>query len=499
VQVQVQVQVQGVGVGGMVKRADTGEGKRERERRRRPRSLIGRVPFDVVEDRTDETLTSYAGLPLALKAFTSLTLDRAAKRHLLLKERDQGPSDVEWATVATMVHVVGGDSPAELDQLKQESGLARAWPLLERVSQRSLRDHLARFDDPSSPRAEQGKATIVSESEGLRGLGAVRDHLVHQVQRRRRVRRATIDVDASIIESSKRAALAHYDHGRGYQPIFAYWAEQRLIVCDQFRDGNVPASFEIGPFTLAAFDALPPTVEERFFRSDSAGYDHKLLRELDRRGILFAVSADMCDPIRAECRALPSGEWRPVRNAEGRKTDREVAEVVFVPDDASKIARQGEKAFRYIVVRIPTKEKQLDLFDPAPDGYRYFAIVTNRTESPEEINRWQRERCGSVEVAIDFLKNDTGAGVMTSQKPGANAAWLRYGVIAMNLLEAIKVLFPERAALELAFARPSTIRRRLVQVGGRFIRHANRLMLVVAGGLGALFHAIHASAQAAFG
>jgi hypothetical protein len=463
------------------------------------RSLTGLVPFEVAEERNDPALTSYAGIALALAAFTSLTLDLAAKKHLRLKERDQGPTDVEWATLATMVHVAGGDSPAELDRLKEEDGLVRVWPLLERVSQRSLRDYLARFDDPALPRAEQGKARILPETEGLQGLAAVRDHLVEEVQRRRRVASATLDVDASIIESWKRTALFHYDGGRGYQPLFAYWAEQRLIVRDQFRDGNVPASYEIGPFTLAAFDALPASVKERYFRSDSAGYDHKLLRELDRRGIRFAVSADVCEGIRNECRALPPGDWKPVCNAAGRTTDREVSEIVYVPDEASKIAREGERAFRYIVVRIPVKERQLELFEPAPDGYKYFAIVTNRTESPEAINRWQRERCGSVEVAIDLLKNDTGAGVMTSQKPGANAAWLRYGVIALNLLEAMKILFPREVAMLHAFSRPSTIRRRVVQVAGRFVRHARKLLLLLGGGLAPLFAASVEAARSAFG
>jgi hypothetical protein len=465
----------------------------------RTRSLTGLKPFEVAGDRSDPTLTSYAGVALALRAFTSLTLDRAVKTHLRLKERDQGPTDVEWATVATMVHIAGGDSPAEIERLKEEDGLVRVWPLLLRVSQRSLRDHLARFDDATLPRAEQGKATVVPESKGLQALAAVRDHLVHEVQRRRRVKTATLDVDASIIESWKKAALFHYDGGKGYQPLFAYWAEQRLIVRDQFRDGNVPAGYEIGPFTLAAFDALPASVTERYFRSDTAGYDHKLLRELDRRSVKFAVSADICDAIRKECRALPPDAWKPISNAAGRVTDREVAEIVYVPDDASKIARSGERAFRYIVIRIPTKERQLELFEPAPDGYKYFAIVTNRTESPEEINRWQRERCGSVEVALDFLKNDTGAGVMTSQKPGANAAWLRYGVIAMNLLEAMKILFPTDVAMLHAFSRPSTIRRRVVQVAGRFVRHAGKLVLLVGAGLAPLFAATLAAARIAPG
>ena len=73
--------------------------------------------------------------------------------------------------------------------------------------------------------------------------------------RRRRI--ATIDQDATIIESHKEAALAHYEGGRGYQPMVAVWAEADLVVADEFRDGNVPAKQD--PLTCAqmAFAALP--------------------------------------------------------------------------------------------------------------------------------------------------------------------------------------------------------------------------------------------------
>lgn len=449
-----------------------------------PRALTGLLPFTVAQDREDATLTSYAGIPLAVRAFSILGLDRIARKELLLKERDRGPTDAQWAALGTMIHLAGGESPAELDRLKEERGLVRAWPLLDRVSARSFRDHLARFDDAGAPRSVQGRATIVPETPGLAALGAVRDGAVHEVQRRRPVRSATIECDASIIESWRRSALFHYDGGKGYQPLFAYWVEQRLIVRDQFRDGNVPAGFDMTSFVLATFDGLPGEVKDLHFRSDSAAYDHELLRALDRRGIRFAVSADVGDAIRRECRALEPEAWKRLRDREGKETDREVSETAYVPEES--VTKPGEKPFRYIVVRIRLKERQLELFEKAVDGYLYFAIVTNREGTPEEINNWQRERCGSIEVAIDFLKNDTGAGVMTSQKFGANAAWLRYGVIALNLLEAMKVLFPRELAALHAFSRPETMRRRFVQRAGRFIRHAGKLVLLLASGLSPL-------------
>ena len=71
---------------------------------------------------------------------------------------------------------------------------------------------------------------------------------------------ATVDQDATIIESHKQAAYCHYDEGRGYQPMVAVWAETDLVLADEFRDGNVPAKQD--PLTCAklAFAALPETI-----------------------------------------------------------------------------------------------------------------------------------------------------------------------------------------------------------------------------------------------
>ena len=52
---------------------------------------------------------------------------------------------------------------------------------------------------------------------------------------------ATIDLDATVIESWKKQAQPTYQGGKGYQPVLASWAEMDLVVADEFRGGNVPA------------------------------------------------------------------------------------------------------------------------------------------------------------------------------------------------------------------------------------------------------------------
>lgn len=81
---------------------------------------------------------------------------------------------------------------------------------------------------------------------------------------------ATVDVDATVIESWKREAKATYEGGNGYQPMLALWAEMNVVLADQFRDGNVPAIQDPLSAARRAFAALPETVEERYFRGDAA-------------------------------------------------------------------------------------------------------------------------------------------------------------------------------------------------------------------------------------
>ena len=52
--------------------------------------------------------------------------------------------------------------------------------------------------------------------------------------------------------------------------MIALWAEADLIVADQFRHGNVTAKQEPLSCARMAFEALPDTVDERYFRGDSA-------------------------------------------------------------------------------------------------------------------------------------------------------------------------------------------------------------------------------------
>jgi hypothetical protein len=306
-------------------------------------------------------------------------------------------------------------------------------------------------------------------------LGRVNEALVQRVQRVHPVGTATLDLDASIHPCDKRAALRAYDGSRGYQPVAVYWVEQRLVLKDQFRDGNVPAGMGNGPVLQQALAALPSGVTQRFVRGDSAVYEQPLMRALDRDGVGFAISADMTPALRAEIDRLPAQAWQPLaaRDGSAGEPGRMWAEVAYVPDDPT--ARKGERPYRYLAIRLPPRPVQLDLFEPAP-GPEYVAVVTNREGPGDVLIHWHREKCGTVEHVHDWLKHDLGCQYFPSGAFGANAAWYRLGILALNLHQALAwVALPASWRSH----RVKTVRLWLWTVAGRVVRHARRWVVVV--------------------
>lgn len=431
--------------------------------------------FVYATERSDEGVTGLTGLPLAIEAFHALGLYEASKREVHVKERDRGPGEADWVELLVMLHLVGGTSLEDLRVFKQDDGLCRLWKTPTETSARSALDFLCRFHDPELEMSRPGKAVIVPETEGLRGLGRVNAHLLAEVQRRHPVKTATLDVDASVHPCDKKEALFAYEHGRAYQPVAVLWKEQGLIVHDEFRDGNVPAAMGNVGVLEAALEKLPEGLSEIYVRADTALYEHKLLRFLDRRGVKFAISADLTRELRKEIEKLDEKAWQRLAPREGceAKEERWWAEVPFVPEEPE--AHKGERPFRYLAIRLPPRLVQLDLFEKSEDA-RYVAIVTNRDLPGPELIHWQREKCGTIEQIHDSLKHDVGARLFPSGKFGANAAWYRIAILALNLFVAIKhIALPEECHSE----RLSTARFRFFNRAGRVIRHARRYMIVL--------------------
>ncbi len=112
----------------------------------------------------------------------------------------------------------------------------------------------------------------------MKGLRKVNADLVGFVQSRSPQTEATLDMDATLVETRKHEALPSYKKYRAYQPLITYWSEAELIVHSEFSDGNVPAGHQQLRVLVEAQQHLSTRVEKVMLRSDTAGYQLELLR-----------------------------------------------------------------------------------------------------------------------------------------------------------------------------------------------------------------------------
>jgi hypothetical protein len=434
-----------------------------------------RLAFELDEVIDDSLITARAGMPLLVEAFRVSGAAGELERSVRLKERKRGLSVSQTVESLFVLWASGGERCEDLENLRKDTALAtligHAFP-----APQTARDFLDGFAQPALPLWQGERTTIPGEGERLQGLAKVNQRLIAFVQERRPQQTATIDLDATILESRKQSAERAWDGRTGYHPLIALWAEQDLILVDEFRDGNVRAGADnLRIIQSAAAAAKAAGAQQLLFRSDSAAYEQKTLRWLESEGHGYAISADMSQQLAAAIAALPASAWQPA----GEEADavRHWAEVVYVPTE-----RYAEKNAsvppRYLVMRIT--KKQGSLFADG-SNQRHYAIVTNRAD-PEggsglDLIAWQRGKGGTVEQAHHVLTNELAAEALPSAKFAANAAWFRLNVLLYNLLSLFKrVALPE----ELHNARPKRLRFVLLDGIGKVIRHAREMLLRLA-------------------
>jgi hypothetical protein len=446
--------------------------------------LQSKSPFEIDPRPLEEMSSPHAGLLAASRAFRSLRLPGLVEANLPLKTRQRGFTEGQMVESIVLLQTLGGDCPEDVKLLADDEclkrGLGYAAPKVTAV-----RSFLERFHDESlealRPKREEQKSFILPSSEPIRGLQQVQVGAVRQIAKLyagqgQAQTIATIDQDATIIQSHKQAALCHYEGGRGYQPMVAVWAEADLVLADEFRDGNVPARQE--PLTCAqmAFAALPDTIKERYFRGDSACHEKDLIawlkdpaRAQEPGGkIRFAISASMSPALVQEMSKVPEKDWQTYAT-EKEGTLRQWAEVPFVPGEAGE--KKDSQPLRYVGLRL-LKPQGL-LFADGSDRHHH-AVVTNLKWTGERLLNWHREKAGTVEHVHDEVKNALGGGHMPSQHFAANAAWFKLALLSYNITSAIKglCLAPDERT-----ARLKKFRLLLIHLAGRMSRFQCKLRL----------------------
>lgn len=440
--------------------------------------LLHKTPFVLDARPLIEATSPHAGALCVSRAFRALRLPELIGANLALRKRQRGFSEAQLIESISLLQTVGGECPHDLRLLIGDECLERGLGY-ELPSVTAVREFLERFHDPDleklRPEREVQKSFIFPSSGPVRALQEVQSGLVRRIaklyeKQGQPQKIATVDQDATIIESHKAAAYYHYEKGKGYQPMVAVWAEADLVLADEFRDGNVPAKQE--PLTCAklAFAALPETITERYFRGDSACHENELLdwlkhpdREQEPGGrIGFAVTAFNSEALAEALRKIKEADWKTF-GQEDDGTLRQWAEVDFVPGE--KYERKDSQPLRYVGLRL--LRPQGVLFKDGTDRH-FHAVVTNQKLDGGRLLDWHREKAGTVEHTHDEVKNQLGGGHVPSQRFGVNSVWFKISLLTYNMMSAIKGLCLEG---EERTARMKKLRLLLIHVAGRMNRN----------------------------
>ena len=475
----------------------------------------GVLPFNYEPEPTESGMTALAGLPAYLELAIVSGLTDSIQRHLgRLGLKTQGWTDTQIILSLVLLNLAGGDSIDDLRILEEDEGLVR---ILQRTGfsghpRKERREEKRRWRKgkkrtiPSPPavfrylsvfvneveesKRAMGKTYIPAPNEALKSLRQVNTDLLRFVQRKLSLPEATLEMDATIVATTKQDALYSYKGNQSFQPLSVRWGEVDLIAHTEFRDGNVPAAYQNLRVLKETLDELPEKINKVYFKSDTAAYQIELLRYCAEgknkrfKVIEFAVGADVTEEFKEAVAQVKEEDWHPLeRETGGRKvsTGQEWAEVCFVPAWAGLSKKSPD--YRYLAIRelltqreLPGMEVQLPFptLNRGEKQYKLFGLVTNRDMAGDQIIWWSRERCGKGEEMHAIMKHDLAGGRLPSAQFGANAAWWQIMILAFNLNSLMKHLaLPESWETK----RLKAVRFGLINLAGRVVDHSRQLYI----------------------
>lgn len=480
----------------------------------------GVLPFKYEKDKQGFGMTALGGLPAYLDLAYGAGIPRSIDKHVRIRAESQGWTDTEVIMSLVMLNLAGGDCVEDLNELEGDEGFCRIlgkavkhglsgkqrramgsrWRKEKRravPSPSAVFRYLQGFhEEDEEDLRQEGKAFIPRANEHLGGFRKVNRDFLSFVQKHNLQESATIDMDATLVQTHKREALCCYEGYKAYQPHNMWWSEQGLVLHTEFRDGNVPAGFEQLRVLKEGLRNLPEGVKQVRIRSDAAGYRHDLMRycELGKdRGfgrIEFAIGCPVTPEFKKAVGEVEESEWEVVsKKVKGKSepTRRQWAEVCYVPN-AIGCSKKGPE-YRYIAIREPMQE-QLSL--PGMEGareypfqsmvmgclkYKVHAIVTNMDWEGQKLIDWVHKRCGKSEEAHSVMKEDLAGGKLPSEEFGQNAAWWWIMILALNLNAAMKSLVLGKSWIS---KRMKAIRFSLINLPARVMERSRQLFVRVA-------------------
>jgi hypothetical protein len=270
--------------------------------------------------------------------------------------------------------------------------------------------------------------------------------------------RLVVDLDSFVTEvhgDHKQGAAYGYTRQLGYHPLLATRADTQETLHIRLRSGSANTQRGAKRFVdeLAARLRRAGATGQILVRADSGFWAYKTIAALQRHGMHYSIGVTMQRNVRTLVEAIDESVWQRLDDYPATGIA-EIAETTL-----------GEQ--RLIVRRTQLVGPDAALFP----NWRHFAFITNRDDSLTLVEAEHRQHA-VIELAIRDHK-DGPLRHLPSGRFYANAAWTVISALAANLARWTSILglaqpTPQHAA---------TLRRRLLTVPGRIVRHGRRTRL----------------------
>lgn len=203
-------------------------------------------------------------------------------------------------------------------------------------------------------------------------------------------------------------------------------------------------------------------------RSDSAGFQAKVVRVLKEKGADFTITMRKDENVKQAIYEIPEGKWKPYNTGAWKNRKSEIAEDLHVFAQAKDLP-----AYRMIVIRWPKEAPEL--FDKTP--YEYHAVLTSMDNwTAGLVLQFHRNRQDGSENVNKELSGGFGLSKLPCREFMANAAYFQTALLSCTVSAAFKHLALPKSWRHFTI---KTLRFRMIRLAAIISRRARYLWMKI--------------------
>src|SRR6266498_3248903 len=455
-------------------------------------SLRGGRP-EVRVGAPDPSLTAVSGMAAVTELVERLgvisALDAAVGP---IKQRDRGFGAGEVLVGLAAAQMAGEDFLVGLDRQRADVAGQVITPV-SGLSSTTAAGLARRFTDPQWTAVETGVASVTERV--LERVPAAR--------RKRLCDAPTIDLDASDVEvygRKKRGVAYNHEGQRVGRAHVASWAEVETVLAAELVSGNDDPRAHAAGLFRRALAALPGRASRGRvrLRADAGYFAGELARVAFFATVEFAIGAKRIAPLWRLLDGLRADDWADAIDMDGAQVAVADYRPAWWPAKTFLLIRRvrldicqvsaDPRSRRRRTLHPDQRALPLEELAEADAIYGYSFILTNLAVSTPDkaaaVEHWYRHRT-SIENLFRDSKHGAALRHLPSGYPEVNTAWMWGALLAATMAgwlhQLTSTVLPDHTlaghGVRDGQAMIATLRRRLIGIPARLIRHSRGLTL----------------------